>query len=42
MSFAFWCWNPDSGDTGGILQDDWMTVNQNKLDIIKPALAASL
>ena len=18
LSFAFWCWNPDSGDTGGI------------------------
>ncbi len=42
MSFAFWCWNPDSGDTGGILQDDWMTVNQNKLDIIKTALAPAL
>lgn len=39
LSFAYWCWNPDSGDTGGILADDWTTVNQNKQDIIGPALA---
>lgn len=42
LSFSFWSWNPDSGDTGGILQDDWQTVNQNKLDAIKSALAGSL
>ena len=42
LSFSFWSWNPDSGDTGGILQDDWTTVNQNKVDAIKPALAGSL
>ncbi len=39
LSFAYWCWNPDSGDTGGILADDWTTVNTNKQDIIAPALA---
>lgn len=42
LSFAFWSWNPDSGDTGGILQDDWNTVNQEKLNAIKPALAPPL
>jgi len=34
MSYAYWSWNPDSGDTGGILQYDWKTVNQSKLDIL--------
>lgn len=22
----WWSWNPNSGDTGGIVQDDWLTV----------------
>lgn len=39
LNFAFWCWNPDSGDTGGILEDDWMTVNQNKQSVLQPLLA---
>ncbi len=39
LSFTFWCLNPDSGDTGGILQDDWMTVNQNKQSVLQPLLA---
>ena len=26
MSFTYWSWNPDSGDTGGIVKDDWTTV----------------
>ena len=29
-NWTFWSWNPDSNDTGGILQDDWLTVNQQK------------
>src|SRR5581483_942196 len=36
MSWTWWSWNPNSGDTGGILQDDWRTVNQNKVDKLKP------
>lgn len=36
FSWTFWSWNPDSGDTGGILLDDWQTVNQTK----QSALAA--
>ncbi len=39
LSFTYWCWNPDSGDTGGILQDDWQTVNQNKQTVLQPLLA---
>ncbi len=23
ISWTFWAWNPNSGDTGGVLQDDW-------------------
>jgi aryl-phospho-beta-D-glucosidase BglC (GH1 family) len=42
VSSSFWCWNPDSADTGGILQDDWNSVNQNKIDAIQPGLAPSL
>lgn len=42
LSFAFWCLNPNSGDTGGILQDDWRTVNTEKQSIVMPALAPLL
>jgi endoglucanase len=30
FDWTFWSWNPNSGDTGGILNDDWITVNQAK------------
>ena len=39
-SWTFWAMNPNSGDTGGILQNDWTTVNQWKLDILNPYRAA--
>ena len=42
LSFAYWCWNPNSGDTGGILQDDWNTVNQDKQSVIAPVLAPKI
>ncbi len=25
ISYTYWCWNPDSGDTGGILNYNWQT-----------------
>lgn len=28
--WTFWSWNPNSGDTGGILKDDWSTVDTAK------------
>ncbi len=31
FSYTYWAWNPDSGDTGGLLNDDWKTLNQAKL-----------
>ena len=36
ISWTYWSWNPNSGDTGGILADDWKTVNQNKMAYLKP------
>lgn len=36
MNWTFWCWNPNSGDTGGILNDDWTTVNQAKQSYLNP------
>jgi endoglucanase len=41
VSFTFWSWNPNSGDTGGILNDDWTTVNTRKQNILQPFLVGS-
>ncbi|MET9761401.1 cellulase family glycosylhydrolase [Streptomyces sp. NPDC006372] len=30
FQWTFWSWNPNSGDTGGILKDDWQTVDTVK------------
>lgn len=30
FSWSFWSLNPNSSDTGGLLMDDWITINQNK------------
>ncbi len=38
VSFTYWCLNPNSGDTGGILKDDWMTVDRAKQDVLAPLL----
>jgi endoglucanase len=38
MSFTYWAWNPNSGDTGGIALDDWWTINTQKYNILQPAL----
>ncbi len=40
MSFTYWSWNPNSGDTGGIANDDWTTVNTAKQAILQPYLIA--
>ncbi len=42
MGFAFWSLNPNSGDTGGVLQDDWTTVHTGKQSLIAPALAPAI
>ncbi|MEM9615102.1 MAG: lytic polysaccharide monooxygenase [Actinomycetota bacterium] len=38
IGFTFWTFNPNSGDTGGILLDDWRTVDQAKYSILEPYL----
>ncbi len=41
-SWTFWCWNPNSGDTEGLLGYDWVTPVQWKIDALKPVLAPML
>jgi aryl-phospho-beta-D-glucosidase BglC (GH1 family) len=38
-SWTFWCWNPNSGDTEGLLAYDWLTPVQWKIDALKAAMA---
>lgn len=35
---TFWVLNPNSGDTGGLLLDDWRTWDEAKYNLLKPAL----
>lgn len=35
---TFWCVNPNSGDTGGLLLDDWKSWDEQKYALLKPAL----
>ena len=42
ISYTYWCLNPNSGDTGGILADDWQTVNQAKQDLLASYQAPKL
>ncbi len=34
ISYTYWCMNPNSGDTGGVLNNDWKTVDKAKLDLL--------
>ena len=38
LHYTFWALNPNSGDTGGILANDWTSVVQWKMDYLKPIL----
>lgn len=38
-SYAYWCLNPDSSDTGGVLEDDWTTVRYDVMRALGPTLA---
>lgn len=42
ISWTYWCFNPNSGDTGGIVGDDWTTVNTTKLAVIQASMAPML
>jgi len=34
-STFYWDWNPNSGDTEGILKSDWATLNPNKVKLLQ-------
>lgn len=34
ISYTYWTWNPDSGDTGGVLKNDWKTIDKNKMKML--------
>lgn len=38
FDFTYWSLNPNSGDTGGILKDDWTTVDTLKQGFLQPYL----
>jgi endoglucanase len=38
LSFAYWSWNPNSADTGGILKDDWQSVDMPKQQLLSQLL----
>ena len=33
--WTYWCWNPNSGDTNGLLLDDWNSINYQKHNLLK-------
>ena len=35
LNWTFWSLNPNSGDTGGLLLDNWLSVHQEKQNILK-------
>lgn len=39
LSFGYWSFNPNSGDTGGLVADDWKTPQTAKLAALAPVLA---
>ena len=41
MSFAYWSFNPNSGDTGGLVKDDWVTPQTAKLQALAPLLTGT-
>jgi endoglucanase len=38
MSWTYWSLNPNSGDTRGLLLDDWTTIDHVRYDVIQPFL----
>ncbi len=38
LGFCYWTWNPNSGDTGGLVKDDWLTPEKDKFDLLRPLL----
>lgn len=41
-SWTYWCWNPNSGDTGGLLDDQWVNIVEWKMAKLRPYLAPEI
>lgn len=41
LSFTYWSWNPNSADTGGVLLDDWLSVDAPKQELLQGLLSAT-
>ena len=41
LSFSYWSWNPNTKDTGGILQDDWLSVEAPKQELLQGLVIAN-
>jgi len=39
LHWSYWCVNPNGGDTGGILLDDWTSLDQGKVAMLSRILA---
>jgi endoglucanase len=42
FDYTYWSWNPNSGDTGGILEDDWMTLDDSKVNQLQGSQSSLL
>jgi endoglucanase len=42
FDYTYWSWNPNSGDTGGILQNDWVTLDDSKLSQLQASQGSLL
>ena len=38
VNHTFWCFNANSGDTGGLVKDDFVTWDEEKYDFVKEVL----
>jgi hypothetical protein len=38
LNHTFWCYNANSGDTGGLVLDDFVTWDSEKYDLVKTVL----
>ncbi len=41
IGFGYWSFNPNSGDTGGLVKDDWVTPQTAKLTALAPILVTA-
>ncbi len=38
LHHTYWCYNADSGDTEGLVTNDWLTWDETKYEFVKPTL----